>query len=180
MRAVNTGGICDLHAAPKIVEGYRPGALGRLIEMHGVYYAREWDFGPFFEAKVASEAAAFFQRYDPKTDNAWFVLDNKRTIGSLIIDGGETYTALDIAHLRWFILEDECRGFGIGDQLMTRAMAFCDAKGFRLCYLTTFAGLDAARTLYEQHDFQVISEEQSETWGTEVTEQRWERVKDGA
>ncbi|MEK9724472.1 MAG: hypothetical protein VW405_13455 [Rhodospirillaceae bacterium] len=57
-------------AALRIVDGHVPGALGRLIEMHGRHYARDWGFGLFFEAKVAAESAAFFQRYDPAHDRA--------------------------------------------------------------------------------------------------------------
>jgi hypothetical protein len=28
------------------------GAIGRVTELHAAYYAREWGFGVFFEAKV--------------------------------------------------------------------------------------------------------------------------------
>jgi hypothetical protein len=38
----------------KIVQGYIPGMIGRIAEMHGSYYSREHNFGRFFEAKVAS------------------------------------------------------------------------------------------------------------------------------
>ena len=36
-----------------VFKGYVPGAIGRVAEMHALYYHREWDFGMFFEAKVA-------------------------------------------------------------------------------------------------------------------------------
>lgn len=159
-----------------IVEGYKPGALGRLIEMHGVYYASAWDFGQFFESKVALESAAFFQRFNPDTDMTWLVCDGERIVGSLIIDGEGFSTADKVAHLRWFILDDECRGHGLGDQLMHHAINFCDERGFKRCYLTTFAGLDAARALYERYRFNLIEEVRSETWGINVTEQRFERM----
>ncbi|MCS5961630.1 hypothetical protein LNP74_31290 [Klebsiella pneumoniae subsp. pneumoniae] len=34
------------------------------------------------------------------------------------------------AHLRWFILDDSCRGSGIGRRLLSEAMAFCDSRQF--------------------------------------------------
>jgi hypothetical protein len=37
----------------RISKGYAPGAIGRVVEMHGDYYARHWGFGVFFEAKAA-------------------------------------------------------------------------------------------------------------------------------
>ncbi|MCS5873483.1 GNAT family N-acetyltransferase [Klebsiella pneumoniae subsp. pneumoniae] len=33
-------------------------------------------------------------------------------------------------HLRWFILDDSCRGSGIGRRLLSEAMAFCDSRQF--------------------------------------------------
>jgi hypothetical protein len=43
---------------------YRPGAIGRVTEMHAAYYHRTWGFGLFFEAKVATELAEFLGRFD--------------------------------------------------------------------------------------------------------------------
>jgi GNAT superfamily N-acetyltransferase len=164
----------------EIVEGYRPGAIGRIAEMHSRYYAREWGFGVYFEAKVARECADFFERADDATDRAWLVLDGERVVGSLIVDGAEGQGGgnhgggnMD-AHLRWFVLDDGLRGQGVGADLMARAVGFCDARGVR-CYLTTFAGLEAARALYERHGFKLTDEKAAETWGKRVREQLFER-----
>lgn len=35
-----------------LVRGHVPGAIGRVVELHGVYCHRHWGFGLFFEAKV--------------------------------------------------------------------------------------------------------------------------------
>ncbi len=51
--------------------------------------------------------------------------------------------------MRWFILDDSCRGSGIGRRLLSEAMAFCDSRQFSAVQLWTFKGLDAARKLYE-------------------------------
>ena len=37
-----------------IHKGYVPGAIGKVVELHGTYYAQHWGFGLFFEAKVAA------------------------------------------------------------------------------------------------------------------------------
>ena len=48
----------------KIAKGYVPGSLGRVVELHGIYYHDQWKFGLFFETKVAVELSEFLKRYD--------------------------------------------------------------------------------------------------------------------
>lgn len=60
--------------------------------------------------------------------------------------------------MRWFILDDSCRGTGIGRRLLSEAMAFCDSHQFSAVQLWTFKGLDAARKLYESFGFTLIRE----------------------
>ena len=47
----------------EIQKGHVPGAMGRIIELHGTYYHAHWKFGAFFEAKVAGGLAEFMKRY---------------------------------------------------------------------------------------------------------------------
>src|SRR5215472_3096171 len=47
----------------QIITGYTPGSIGRVAELHANYYQQHWGFGLFFEAKVATELAAFLGRY---------------------------------------------------------------------------------------------------------------------
>jgi len=67
--------------------GYVPGALGRITELHGAYYAQHWGMGLYFEAKVASEMGAFLLRFDSPHDGAWFAHANGQIVGSIVIDG---------------------------------------------------------------------------------------------
>jgi len=159
----------------QIVEGYLPGAVAAITAHHIDYYAREWDFGLPFEAKVAIECAAFFQRYDARLDRAWLVIRDDRIEGSLILDhegAGETHDGL---HLRWFIMSDRLRGSGSGRLLMKKAVEFADETAGGRLWLTTFRGLDAARQLYEDFGFHLASEVEGETWGRTVYEQLWLR-----
>jgi hypothetical protein len=52
----------------EIHKGYVPGAIGRVVELHGTYYHAHWEFGGFFEAKVAGGLAEFMNRYDDQRD----------------------------------------------------------------------------------------------------------------
>jgi GNAT superfamily N-acetyltransferase len=91
------------------------------------------------------------------------------------IDGGETGDG-SAAHLRWFIMAEDCQDRGLGRLLMTEAMAFCDDVGFARVWLWTFAGLDAARRLYQDFGFSLCRELSAEQWGKAVDEQMFERL----
>jgi GNAT superfamily N-acetyltransferase len=154
--------------------GYVPGALGRITELHGSYYAKQWDLGLYFEAKVATELAAFLSRFDPAHDGAWFASVNGEIVGGVFIDGKEADTLG--ARLRWFILDPAYQGRGIGNRLINEAVEFCKRVGFRRVYLTTFAGLNTARHLYEKQGFRLCAEEDGShlTGKTSLVEQVFE------
>ena len=156
----------------QIIRGYIPGSLGRVAELHGTYYHQHWGFGLFFEAKVATELAAFLGRYDEQKDGFWTALVEGHIEGSITIDGA--HAATEGAHLRWFIMSDELRGKGVGNQLMNTAMDFCRSRGYRRVYLWTFEGLNAARHLYEKNGFRLVEQHKGNQWGREVNEQRFE------
>ena len=151
--------------------GYVPGSIGRMIELHGRYYACDWRFGRYFEAKVANELGEFLARIDPKRDGFWIAAEDDDIVGGIAIDGSHMPEA---GRLRFFIVDDAHRGVGLGEQLMRAAMDFCRDAGHRHVFLTTFAGLDAARRLYERHGFMLTEERPHQTWGVEVTEQRFD------
>lgn len=157
----------------QIVRGYLPGSLGRVAELHGTYYHQHWGFGLFFEAKVATELAAFLGRYDEQRDGFWTASVNGHIEGSITIDGVHAET--EGAHLRWFIVSDELRGKGAGNQLMNTAMDFCRSRGYRRVYLWTFEGLNPARHLYEKNGFRLVEQHKGSQWGREVNEQRFSR-----
>ena len=156
----------------EIRSGYLPGAIGRIVELHGTYYAAHWGFGAFFEARMARELAEFVDRFDPQRDGLWTAIVAGRIEGSIAIDGSRAGDGQ--AHLRWFILDQGFQGQGIGRRLLDEAVGFCRRSGKRLVSLWTFSGLDAARRLYEQSGFRLAEERRGAQWGIEVTEQRFE------
>ncbi len=158
----------------EIVRGYTPGCIGRVAELHGAYYAEHWGFGLFFEGKVATELSEFLGRYDEGRDGFWTVPLDERVEGSITIDG--IHASEEGAHLRWFIMSDALRGKGVGGRLIDVAIDFCRSRGYGKVYLWTFAGLGAARHLYEKAGFELVEQFKGDQWGTEVEEQRFELV----
>ena len=155
-----------------VTRGYVPGAIGRITELHGTYYADHWGFDLFFEAKVATELSAFLKAYDADRDALWLATVDGRVEGGLAIDG--THAADSGAHLRWFILSDALRGKGVGRQLIDRAVDFCVEKSYQRIFLWTFEGLDVARHLYESVGFSLACQKKGTGWGTQVNEQLFE------
>lgn len=153
------------------IKGYVPGAIGRIAELHALYYSEHWEFGKFFEAKVASELSEFIGRFDEHRDGFWTACVENRVEGSIIIDGVEADS--EGAHLRWYILSPELHGRGMGKQLISMAMDFCRDREYAQVYLWTFEGLHAARHLYEKNGFKLVHEQEGSQWGTPVREQKY-------
>ncbi|MDF1552282.1 MAG: GNAT family N-acetyltransferase [Deferrisomatales bacterium] len=156
----------------RIVTGYTPGVIGRVTELHAVYYSLHWGFGAFFAAKVASEMAEFVARFDANRDGIWCAIVDDRIEASVTIDGIDAERAG--AHLRWFIASDVVRGTGLGGRLIERAIRFCRDKRYARVYLWTFRGLEPARHLYEKVGFSLVETRPGTQWGSQVDEQRYE------
>jgi len=158
----------------KIITEFAPGSLGTIIALHGQHYAHNWGFGTFFEAKVAHELAAFTGRM-ASNDLVLLAYDNEGLAASIVLDLNDPMSGERGGHLRWFICAERCRGTGIGRKLMDRAMSHADDHSNGDVWLTTFAGLEPARHLYESYGFTLTLEQEGEAWGTVVTEQEFRR-----
>ncbi len=156
----------------EIARGYLPGSIGRVAELHGTYYHEHWSFGLFFEIKVATDIAAFLERYDGERDGFWTAVRENRVEGAIAIDG--VHGEEEGAHLRWFIVSPAWCGRGIGSRLVRTAIDFCRKRAYPRIYLWTFEGLGAARHIYEKAGFTLVEQRRGTQWGTEVNEQRYE------
>lgn len=152
---------------------YYPGVLADIVAAHARYYALNWSFGQTFEAKVAADLAYFLVNMKVDRDLLLTALrPDDRFLGSIVIDGGDA--ADRGAHLRWFIVTPEAQRTGLGKQLLDRAIGFCRERNYRHIYLYTFAGLDSARRLYENAGFKLSEEQEANTWGRPMREQRFD------
>lgn len=163
----------------ELKRGYRPGLVGEIAALHGTYYAQEWGFDHRFEALVATEVSAFINTYDPERD---LVLSIDSPDGALvasisIMAGAETNRAATAeARIRWFIVDPSAVGFGYGRALLNAALSFCDECHVPVVKLTTFEGLDAARHLYDEAGFHLVSTIAADQWNMGVCEVLLERT----
>ena len=158
---------------------YYPGVIGKITEIHAVYYNEHWGFDVSFETQVGSELSEFISRFDDDRDGLWVATQDGIFAGAVAIDGQMAHT--DGARLRWFIVASEFQNAGIGKQLISRAVEFCRKKKFTKVFLWTFAGLDAARRLYERENFRLSETHEVDQWGQHIKEQKFELIlKDSA
>ena len=154
------------------IKEYYPGVVGKITELHAVYYWENWGLDVSFETQVGRELSEFVGQFDGQHDGLWVAAVNGEFAGAIAIDGKQAMT--EGARLRWFIVDPEFQGAGLGNQLISRAVQFCREKGYPKIFLWTFEGLDPARRLYERHDFQLREAHEVEQWGQTIMEQKFE------
>ena len=147
----------------------RPGDIGYVTYMHGALYHREYHYGLQFENYVAKGLCEFYEQYDPGRNRIWACEYNQRMIGFLLLmDRGRA------AQLRYFLIEPEYRGIGLGSKLMNLYMDFLHTCGYKASYLWTTHELSRAATLYMRHGFQLTEEKESTAFGKPLREQRYD------
>jgi len=156
------------------IHGYYPGVVGKITEIHAVYYHEHWGFDASFETQVGSELSIFVGEFDENRDGLWVATARGKFAGSVAIDGHNAKT--QGARLRWFIVEPEFQNAGLGKKLISYAVEFCKKMQYPKIFLWTFEGLDAARRLYEDQNFRLSEIHEVKQWGQQITEQKFERV----
>jgi DNA-binding MarR family transcriptional regulator/GNAT superfamily N-acetyltransferase len=164
-------------AAPsiKVVDGYQPGLIACITQMHALYYARASGLGQRFESVVASGLSDLCGRLGNPKNAIWAAMQGGEIVGSIAIDGEDM--GGNIAHLRWFIVDDGVRSGGVGRRLLSGALAFADERAFAETRLWTFNGPLAARHLYQAHGFVCVAERPGTQWGNEIMEQCFARSR---
>jgi ribosomal protein S18 acetylase RimI-like enzyme len=150
----------------------RPGDFGAIVEHHGRIYAREYGLDSGMEAHVAAAVARTALRGFPReTEALWIVEREGRHAGSLAMtDEGD-----GVACIRFFLLDPDLRGQGLGRRLLEELLETARANGFERAVLETFSDLTAAAKLYRDYGFRVVSAETGPRWGrAELTYQRYE------
>ena len=148
----------------------RSGDLGYVVYRHGELYSREHGFGLSFEMYVAEGVAEFYRNYDPELDRVWVCEHGDRRVGFLLL----MHRDEGVAQLRYFYLEPEYRGIGLGKRLMELYMDWMVSRKYRASYLLTTGELDAAASLYVRHGFRLTREKVSAAFGKMLREQRYD------
>lgn len=148
----------------------RPGDLGWVIHRHGAIYAAEHGYGIEFEVYVAEGLAEFRRSYDATRDRVWIAECDSRIVGFMLA----MHRGDSSVQLRYFYLEPEFRGSGIGKRMMEEFADFVRSHGFSSAFLWTTNEQTSAASLYLRFGFREIERKFSTAFGKPLFEVKYE------
>jgi DNA-binding MarR family transcriptional regulator/ribosomal protein S18 acetylase RimI-like enzyme len=152
-----------------IIRPFQPGDIGYVAHLHGSLYDRTYKFGQVFEYYVMKGLTEFMLNNDG--GELWVAEVNGEIAGSIAI----TKSSNTLAQLRWFVLDENYQGLGIGKKLMETAIDFSRQQSYQHILLWTVNILETARYLYGKYNFTLTEEKTNAEWtGTELIEERWD------
>jgi DNA-binding MarR family transcriptional regulator/GNAT superfamily N-acetyltransferase len=164
--------------APYLLRAHRPGDIGWVVSRHGALYADEYAFDLSFEALVARIGADFVERFDARREACWIAERDGANVGSVFLVQARdetTQAAIDgVAQLRMLLVEPSARGLGIGARLVAECERFARQAGYRKLMLWTNGCLLAARALYRQAGYQLVSSEIHHSFGHDLVGETWQ------
>ena len=153
------------------IRSYVEKDLDFVIGRHKALYEAEYGLGPGTFGSYVEKYARLFHQNRTERENMWIAEAHGRPVGTLSVVRADDATA----QLRWFLIEPEMRGTGLGHRLMETALDFCAEKGYSHVFLWTLSHLDAARHLYGKYGFVLTETKPNDTWGGNLIEERWDR-----
>lgn len=151
------------------------GDIGWACMRQAELYATEFRYAPVFEDYVVRSFAPFVERFDAARDGLWVAELDGRRVGCVAIQHDAQDASGATAQLRWYFVEGDVRGHGVGQALLDTALAFTRQAGYRLLWLWTVDDLAAARRQYERLGFRLVhTEPEPCAWAPWSHEQRWE------
>jgi GNAT superfamily N-acetyltransferase len=145
------------------------GDIDWVAHRQGILYAQEYGWDGTFEALVADIAAQFVKNFDPIWENAWIAERDGQVLGSVFL----VKVSEQEAKLRLLYVEPDARGEGLGRRLTQECIAFAKARGYDKLTLWTNDILHAARRIYQEAGFVLVSEEQHHSFGHDLVGQYW-------
>ncbi|MEH7419445.1 helix-turn-helix domain-containing GNAT family N-acetyltransferase [Neobacillus drentensis] len=151
------------------IRTFQPGDVGFVAHLHGTLYENTYKFGRMFEYYVMKGLTEFMLNTDG--GELWIAEVDGKIVGSIAITKSNDLAA----QLRWFVLDENYHGMGIGKKLMETAIDFCKKQRYKHVYLWTVSILETARYLYRKYNFTLTEEKQNYEWtGSKLVEERWD------
>lgn len=155
---------------PITIRTYKAKDVEYVINRHRELYGMEYGFKAEFSDYVEKYVLKFEEHHDESKENIWIAEAGGKPVGMIAIVKADDNTA----QLRWFLIEPEMRGLGLGYKLMNTVMDFCKQKGYKHVFLWTVSILEAARILYKRFGFELTESKDNDSWGVHLTEERWD------
>jgi GNAT superfamily N-acetyltransferase len=156
--------------SPVSLRAPRAGDMGRVVQMHGELYAREFGYDWTFEALVAGVVADFVRDFDARCERCWIAEMDGEVVGSIFL----VRKSPTVSKLRLLIIHPRARGQGLGRRLTRTCIAFARRAGYRKIVLWTQSHLHAARAIYKSEGFKLKSRQKHSSFGKRLVAEVWE------
>ncbi|TCO72154.1 GNAT family N-acetyltransferase [Marinisporobacter balticus] len=155
---------------PITIRNFVDDDIDYLILRHQILYPAEYGLSSAFVNDVNRVVHQFVGHFDASKECILIAEVDGRRLGSIAISKSDDKTA----QLRFFLLEPEARGKGIGKKLIEDALDFCREKGYTHIFLETISKLKTARHIYKSKGFKITHTQENPAWGKDVIEERWD------
>lgn len=138
--------------------------LQLLIEKQRQFYAEAHGWDDTFLAYLQ-------ETFDAKIEKIWIAESGGKFAGSVGLVKHDEKTV----QLRWFLVDADFRGRGLGTQLLEHLVAYCQDMKFDQIFLWTVSTMAEARPLYKKFGFRISEvKQEASLWGQQLTEERWD------
>ncbi|ASV00198.1 bifunctional helix-turn-helix transcriptional regulator/GNAT family N-acetyltransferase [Bacillus subtilis] len=135
-----------------------------LIEKQRQFYAEAHGWDDTFLAYLQ-------ETFDADIEKIWIAESGGKFAGSVGLVKHDEKTV----QLRWFLVDADFRGRGLGTQLLEHLVAYCQDMKFDRIFLWTVSTMAEARPLYEKFGFRISEvKQEAPLWGQQLTEERWD------
>ena len=164
--------------SPRPIDNYRsyvlrqpqPGDLGWVVQANGRLYTEEYGWDETYEAMTAQIVADYVKKFDPKRERCRIAEKGGEPVGSVFL----VKRSATVAKLRILIVDPKARGLGIGKRLVDECTRFARQAGYKKITLWTNSVLLAARRIYKQAGYKMVSAEKNHIFGKDLVSETWE------
>lgn len=153
-----------------IIRAYQPGDPSLVCYFQYKLYEKQYHFNGLYEKEMLGGMAELYD--DPDGSQMWVVELHGKIVGDMaVIKRGH-----DKAQLRWFGVDMDLQGQGLGNKLLKTAMDFCREKEYIHLTLSTLDLLKPARHLYAKFGFRKTKSEPYNEWDEtrDMRQEVWE------
>jgi DNA-binding MarR family transcriptional regulator/predicted GNAT family acetyltransferase len=156
-------------AGDYFVRSFQAGDIGLLSARQAVFYKAAYGWGVGLEINILEAASNFLAHFKPGREYGWIAEVNGAFAGSVLLtdEGG------GLCRLRLLYVEAMARGRGLGDDLVSRCIAFARDAGYREMTLWTHTVLNSARRIYAAHGFHIVETAWHDDFGDPVQGETW-------
>ena len=159
---------------PVVIRSHRIGEIGWMVHRQGLLYNQQFGWNGDFEALIAGIYRDYHEAPDSPPKDLWVAEQNGAIVGSIFVmpsDGLE-----GSAQLRMLYVEPSARGQGVGAALVTQAVSFARASGYKRMRLWTHTIQESARRIYAAAGFKIVETIPEDNFGMKMMGEIWEMV----